>query len=188
MLAVWSLVRAAAGDQADRADSGQPGDAKTQVCDAFNTVRNAVSLQTNADLGKDRVAKQAVAANARLATLGGGQFLLSRLTDAVPTDLADAVRSFANDLEYIGMGQLAGAAADDPAQTGSPEERSGDRDAHHHVVRVVPPHAGTNSTPASATASSRSGATTLATNRPSSFQTLIRNVSPGNTTPAMRAP
>ena len=59
-----------------------------------------------------------MAANARLATLGGGQFLLSRLDGAdVSTELADAVRSFANNLEYIGMGQLAGAPGDDPAQT-----------------------------------------------------------------------
>ena len=76
-----------------------------------------MSLQTNANLGPDPVAVQAVAANARLATLGGGQFLLSRLDDSVPDDLADAARSFANSLEYIGMGQLAGAPADDPTQT-----------------------------------------------------------------------
>ena len=45
-------------------------DAKTRVCAAFDTVRKAVSVQTNAELGPDRVAKEAVAANARLATRG----------------------------------------------------------------------------------------------------------------------
>ena len=80
-------------------------------------VRNAVSLQTNTNLGADPVATQAVAANARLATLGGGQFLLSRLDDAAPAELADEVRTFANNLEYIGMGQLAGASSQDAAQT-----------------------------------------------------------------------
>ena len=47
---------------------------------------------------------------------------------------------------------------------------------------------GTNSTPASATASSRSGAVTTARKPSPSFQTLAFRVSPGNTTPANRAP
>jgi len=115
-LAVWGLVRSSS-DAAPAAGAEQTAEAKAEVCGAFDMVRNAVSLQTNADLGKDRVATQAVAANARLATLGGGQFLLSRLDAAVPSELADAVRAFANNLEYLGMGQLAGLAGDDPAQT-----------------------------------------------------------------------
>ncbi|MGD9621837.1 MAG: hypothetical protein AB7G47_18380 [Mycolicibacterium sp.] len=113
-LAVWALVRSPSSD-----DSKLTADeAKAQVCQAFDMVRKAVSLQTNANLGPDRIAIEAVAANARLATLGGGQFLLARLDEGpVPADLDDAVRSFANQLEYIGMGQLAGAAGDDPGQT-----------------------------------------------------------------------
>jgi hypothetical protein len=114
-LAVWGLVRSPESGESNLAAAS--GDPKTVVCDAFNTVRTAVSLQTNADLGPDKVAQQAVAANARLATLGGGQFLLSRLNPSVPKDLADAVRSFATDLEYIGMSQLAGVGYKDPAQT-----------------------------------------------------------------------
>ncbi|MHA0289239.1 hypothetical protein ACXYX3_22715 [Mycobacterium sp. C3-094] len=115
-LAAWGLLRPSSTDSANTAALPSTGDAKTEICQAFTTVRNAVSLQTNANLGTDKVARQAVAANARLATLGGGQYLLSRLNAAVPGDLADAVRSFANDLTYIGMGQLAGAPGDDPAQ------------------------------------------------------------------------
>ncbi|MGE0777750.1 hypothetical protein [Mycolicibacterium sp.] len=117
-LAVWALVRTPGSDvEAKAVSQEQSAEAKTRICEAFQTVRAAVSLQTNANLGKDKVAVQAVAANARLATLGGGQFLLSLLDDAVPADLADAVRSFATDLEFIGMGQLAGAPGDDPTQT-----------------------------------------------------------------------
>ncbi|OKH71480.1 membrane protein [Mycobacterium sp. SWH-M1] len=115
-LAAWGLLRPSPTDSANAAGAPSSGDAKTEICQAFTTVRNAVSLQTNADLGTDKVARQAVAANARLATLGGGEFLLSRLNSAVPGDLADAVRSFANDLTYIGIGQLAGAPGNDPAQ------------------------------------------------------------------------
>ncbi|MCH9731141.1 MAG: hypothetical protein K0U84_15940 [Actinomycetia bacterium] len=113
-LAVWGLVRPSSSSNT----SGlSPDEAKTQVCAAFDMVRQAVSLQTNANLGPERVAVQAVAANARLATLGGGQFLLARLDGSpVSADLDEAVRSFANQLEYIGMKQLAGGSAADPGQ------------------------------------------------------------------------
>ena len=117
-VAVWALLSAPpAGDQdsASAADESS-SDAQAGVCGAFDTVRNAVSLQTNADLGADPVAVAAVAANARLATLGGGQYLLTQLNPAVPADLAGAVRSFANTLQDIGIGQLAGSPANDPAQ------------------------------------------------------------------------
>lgn len=112
VLAAWGLLRSPDDS------SGSAGSVdKAQLCSAFGTVRNAVSLQTNANLGPDRVATQAVAANARLATLGGGQYLLWQVSNAEPGDLADAVRTFADDLTEIGMGQLAGASSEDPAQS-----------------------------------------------------------------------
>ncbi len=112
-LAAWGLVRSNSLGDGPRASGDE---AKTKICEAFDLVRAAVSLQTNADLGPERVAVEAVAANARLATLGGGQFLLARLDETVPSELGDEMRTFANELEYIGMGQLAGAAAADPVQ------------------------------------------------------------------------
>jgi hypothetical protein len=112
-VAIWALVRSP-GDAA--VNALPPDDAKARVCAAFDTVRKAVSSQTNADLGADPVAKEAVAANARLATFGGGQYLLSRLDPGTPTELAEAVRSFANDLQDVGMDQLAGATGADPTQ------------------------------------------------------------------------
>ena len=54
-----------------------------------------------------------MAANARLATLGGGEYLFS-LDPATPRELADAVRSFANNLQDIGINQLVGAPNTDP--------------------------------------------------------------------------
>ena len=92
----------------------QSDDGKTGVCVAFEMVRNAVSTQTNIDMGPDPVAREAVAANARLATLGGGEYLLSRLNPATPRELVDAVRSFANNLQDIGIKQLGGASNADP--------------------------------------------------------------------------
>jgi hypothetical protein len=121
-LAIWALVRSpgepAVNAQQSPAVNAQlsPDDARARVCAAFDTVRKAVSLQTNADLGPEPAAKEAVAANARLATLGGGEYLLSRLDPGTPPELADAVRSFANNLQDIGVNQLAGVPGEDPAQ------------------------------------------------------------------------
>jgi hypothetical protein len=115
---IWAIARPPGGP------SGPPGepavnaqqsdDAKAGVCAAFDMVRKAVSTQTNIDMGPDPVAREAVAANARLATLGGGEYLLSRLNPATPRELADAVRSFANNLQDIGINQLVGAPNTDP--------------------------------------------------------------------------
>lgn len=110
-LAAWALVQSPAEPAVDAQQSEA---AKARVCDAFDIVLKAVSMQTNADLGADPVARQAVAANARLATLGGGEYLLSRLGPATPNDLADAVRTFANDIQDVGMNQLVGISNADP--------------------------------------------------------------------------
>jgi hypothetical protein len=89
-----------------------------RVCTAFNAVSQAVTGQTHNDLGPDPVAQAAVAGNARLALLGGGQYLLSRLDSATPSELADPVRSFANDLQDIGIYALAGVPNTDAVQAG----------------------------------------------------------------------
>lgn len=123
-VALWSAFGApvapttdATGFTATGAPSAEEeAQAKTDICAAFSSVRDSVSLQTNTDLGPDPAAVSAVAANSRLATLGGGQYLLSKLNPTVPTDLAEAVRSFAFDLQDIGVQQLAGIGGDDPKQ------------------------------------------------------------------------
>jgi len=113
-LAVWALVR----PPSETSMGGQqPGDPKARVCTAFDTVTKAVRLQTHANLGPDPVAVEVVAAQARLALFGGGQYLLSRLGPDTPQELADEVRAFANNLEDIGMNALAGVPNSDPAQT-----------------------------------------------------------------------
>ena len=114
-LAIWALMSASSRAPAAAKLAGDP---KMRVCTAFDTVSKAVTLQTHADLGPDPVAQEAVAGNARLALVGGGQYLLSRLDSATPPELADAVRSFADDLEDIGMNLLAGVPNTDPVQAG----------------------------------------------------------------------
>lgn len=121
-VSIWALVSTRSPGELStaspgRPESSQPGDDRARVCGAFDLVRAAVTLQTNTNLGDDPVAVHAVAANSRLATLGGGQFLLSALDGGVSSELADAVRSFATNLEYIAISQLAGDRRDDPLQT-----------------------------------------------------------------------
>ena len=110
-LAIWALMSAS-----PRApETALAGDPKMPVCTAFDTVSKAVTLQTNADLGPDPVALEAVAGNARLALVGSGiSAEPPRLGN--PPELADAVRSFAGDLQDIGINLLAGVPTTDPSQ------------------------------------------------------------------------
>jgi hypothetical protein len=97
------------------APGASDGDPKTRACTAFNTVSKAVPLQTNGYLGPDPVAQAAVAANARLALFGGGQYLLTasirqpRQTWPIPFAHSPA-------LQGIGMNALAGLTNSDPDQ------------------------------------------------------------------------
>ena len=112
-VAAWAMVMAWPQEE----QTVQPtAESKVKVCAAFDTVGRAVQLQTHADLGPDPAAQTAVAANARLSLIGGGEYLLSRLDDQTPPELADAVRSFANNLDDIGINALAGATNEDPQQ------------------------------------------------------------------------
>ena len=118
-LAIWALASASSGAPAP---SWRATPKFGFVLPSTRSAK-AVTGQTHNDLGPDPVAQAAVAGNARLALLGGGQYLLSRLDSATPTELADAVRSFANDLQDIGMYALAGVPNSDPA-AGCPADSS----------------------------------------------------------------
>ena len=97
----------------------QRADARVKVCGAMDVVRKGVSLNTNLQPQggpEDMTGALAVAANARVSLYDGGQYLLDRLDPATPTDLADAIRSFANNLMDIGANTTAGIQNSDPAQ------------------------------------------------------------------------
>jgi hypothetical protein len=113
-LSIWAVTNKSSVNSP--ATANLPGDPKTRVCTAFNLVSEAVQVNTNLNLGPDPVALEAVAGNARLAMVAGGQYLLSRLDAATPPELADSVRSFANDLQDVGMNYLIGRVNTDPAQ------------------------------------------------------------------------
>ena len=117
-VAVWALV--SAPEQTSVTAEGTPlsGDARDRVCTAGHVVAMAVQLQTNANIGPEPAAVEAVAANARLSMLGGGDYLLSQISTDTPADLADAARSFGNTLQQLGVNALAGVANDDDLQAG----------------------------------------------------------------------
>ncbi|MGY4651528.1 hypothetical protein [Mycobacterium sp. URHB0021] len=119
-LAGWSLFLSL-HDRASQVHytDAQQADAKVKACSAIDLVRRGISLNTNlqpAGGPADVTGSQAVAANARVALYDGGQYLLARLDTATPTDLADAIRKFADTAMDIGAAATAGAQNSDPAQ------------------------------------------------------------------------
>lgn len=119
-LAGWSLFLSLhdRSSQARYTDT-QQAEAKVKACSAMDLVRRGISLNTNlqpAGGPSDVTGSQAVAANARVALYDGGQYLLARLDPATSTDLADAIRKFADTAMDIGAAATAGAQNSDPAQ------------------------------------------------------------------------
>lgn len=116
-VAAFALFRTV-GSEPDYTDA-QRGEARTAICTAFETVRTGVATNTNIEPpggSADIAGALAVAANARIALLDGGQYLLARLDPATPTELAGDVRRFANQLMDIGAAATAGVPNTDPVQ------------------------------------------------------------------------
>jgi len=92
----------------------QTTQAKTNVCSAYTAVHQGVVRNTHlADPNPNDAAGQfAIAANARLALLGGGAYLHDRLAaePATPADLAQAVNSMGMTIEQLGVGYLEAAS------------------------------------------------------------------------------
>jgi hypothetical protein len=119
-LAGWAAFRPTPKPAADAGYSaGQRADAKAATCAAAELVRKGVSLNTNLQSpggDADVTGSLAVAANARLSLANGGQYLVSRMDPATPTELAADIRDFANTLMDIGAASIAGALNTDPDQ------------------------------------------------------------------------
>jgi hypothetical protein len=116
-LSSWSAFRpSAVGNDTHPVTADDAAAARDEACTAAEAVQAAVRIQTNIDAGRDPANQQAVAANARLAALGGGQYLLTTLTDATPPDVSESVRALARALAGVGINQLADVPSDDLAQ------------------------------------------------------------------------
>jgi hypothetical protein len=89
--------------------SGQDADqAKTKVCSAFTTVNSALAKGTPDPRPGDPVSATAVAANVRLAMIGGSSYLSRTVAaePAAPADLTKAVNSLTNTLDKLGFAYL----------------------------------------------------------------------------------
>jgi hypothetical protein len=87
----------------------QSAEAKRNVCAAWVPIRKSVWEVTPNPRPGDPVALDAVAANVRLAMIGGGSFLKETVASepATPGDLAKAVNSVAQTLQWMGVYYLA---------------------------------------------------------------------------------
>jgi hypothetical protein len=97
----------------------QGGDAKANVCGAYAATRKAVVINTHMESQNPNL-QLAIAANARLALIGGGTYLRERLAanTGAPSDLANAANSLANTIEQLGINYLIQAppAVQDPVR------------------------------------------------------------------------
>ena len=117
-LAVWALMKEPQ-EQARVFTGTSTDDPKGSICEAFTVIRDGVQINTNLQAPggpEDATGTMAVAANARVALYDGGQYLLARLQPGTPPELADAIRSFANNLMDIGARSTAGIPNSEPAQ------------------------------------------------------------------------
>jgi hypothetical protein len=115
-LSAWAVLRPYLPEHYS---DGERTDAKTKTCEAFDTVRRGVQINTNMQAPggpQDVTGTLAVAGNARVSMYGGGLYLQEQLDPATPTDLADEVRKFANALVAIGAAATAGSQNSDPEQ------------------------------------------------------------------------
>lgn len=115
----WAVLRDSTSPSQPSYSDEQRSDAKATTCEAFDTVRRGVSINTNRTAPggeQDLVGQLAVAANARMSLLGGGQYLLAVLDPATPDELHDQVRKFAVSLMEIGAASTAGQPTTEPAQ------------------------------------------------------------------------
>jgi hypothetical protein len=89
------------------ATAQQGGDAKANVCAAYAATRKAVVLNTHLQ-SPNPDSQLAVAANARLALIGGGAYLSQRLAanTAAPADIANAANSLVNTIQQLGINYL----------------------------------------------------------------------------------
>ncbi len=98
----------------------QGGNAKANVCSAYAATKKAVVINTHLESPNPDL-QLAIAANARLALIGGGTYLREQLAanTAAPADLANAATSLANTVEQLGINYLIQAPADvqDPLRT-----------------------------------------------------------------------
>jgi hypothetical protein len=129
ILSVWTWWQARTPNH----DQATQLAAKDTTCAAYSQVRTGVAGNTHlaSPGGDDDVTGAlAVAANARVALMGGGQYLLDTVDPATPPELAAAIREFGMKLMQFGAAAIAGVPDSDPGQQGL----KGDLDALNATI------------------------------------------------------
>ncbi|MUL45275.1 hypothetical protein FZI85_06785 [Mycobacterium sp. CBMA293] len=122
--------------QAKEYTEAEQDTAKIALCDAIKRVSKSIAINTNLSVPSgpnDPVGALAVAANARMALITGGQYVLDKVDPAVPTDLAATARKYGSTLMDIGVAATAGDQPDDQQQ----KVRLDDADAAEKQIKDV---------------------------------------------------
>ena len=116
-LSVWNWIEAR--DTTPKYSDGERAQAEADACGAYRSVRTGVATNTNLKApggDGDVTGALATAANARVALIGGGQYLLTRVKPATPASLADPLTEFGRKLADFGIAATAGAQNSEAAQ------------------------------------------------------------------------
>lgn len=114
---VWTLVKPAPGPPGMFAGNPTATDPKAESCRVALLVAEGVALQSRADLGKDPIALDTVAANTRLAMAGGASYLRDFTPSNTPAELAEPIGKLARELQDIAQHFFVGQSGTVPEQT-----------------------------------------------------------------------
>ncbi len=114
---LWALLKPAPEPPGMFSANPTATDPKTQACKGALLVAEGVALQSRADLGKDPVALDTVAANTRLAMAGGAAYLRDFTPSNTPAEIAEPIGQLATQLQEIAQHFFVGQSGTVPEQT-----------------------------------------------------------------------
>lgn len=114
---LWALLKPAPERPGMFSANPASTDAKAQACKGALLVAEGVALQSRADLGKDPVALDTVAANTRLAMSGGAAYLRDFTPSNTPAEIAEPIGLLAIQLQEIAQHFFVGQSGTVPEQT-----------------------------------------------------------------------
>jgi len=92
-------------------------DPKAAACKTVKLVADGVSLQSQVNLGPEPVALETVAANTRLAMVGGAAYLRENTPSNTPAELAEPIATLATQLQDAAQFYFVGQTSSVPEQT-----------------------------------------------------------------------
>lgn len=112
----WALVKPAPETPGIFAGNPSAADPKADACRIAQLVTEGVALQSRSNLGPEPVALETVAANTRLAMVGGAAYLRENTPSNTPAELAEPIAALASQLQDIGQHFFVGQTSAVPEQ------------------------------------------------------------------------